>query len=71
MIDFGYINRYNTSMQLNTVTKHEQCQVTVVDALPHAGKLVCIDPKFKHKRKHIKWVSAWERAEIERIQDLD
>jgi len=69
MIDFGYINRYNTSMQLNMKTKHEQCEVRVVDAPPHAGVLVCVDPWCKHKSKHIKWVSAWERAEIERIQD--
>ena len=52
-------------MKLNTITKHEQCEVAVVDAEPHAGKLVCVDVWCSHKSKHIKWVSAYERAVIE------
>ena len=54
-------------MKLDKITKHEQCSVGVLELQkgPHTGELVCIDTNCTHTSKHIKWVSAYERAVIE------
>ncbi len=60
-------------MKLNVITKHEACQVGVVERQnsPHTGELVCVDTNCTAKRKHIKWLSKTEQQAITNINDIN
>jgi len=57
-------------MKLNKITKHEHCEVGVLECVqgPHTGKLVCIDKYCNRKRKFIKWVSLNEYKSIKILE---
>lgn len=48
-------------MAITKLTRHNRCESAITWQDPtlnkHYARLECIDPKCKHKKKHIQWLS--------------